>query len=60
VVNRSGVTQAVTCTPGNNKDHTRLDAGETQILALDEPGRYVCTSPRHPTAKVTINVAPSA
>jgi plastocyanin len=56
VVNRSGVTQSVRCTPGTDQDHTRLDAGETQILALDEPGRYVCAGLRHPAAKVTITV----
>jgi plastocyanin len=56
VVNRSGVTQTVSCTPGNNKDHTRLDAGETQILAIDEPGRYVCASLQHPATKVTVTV----
>lgn len=56
VANRSGVTQSVSCTPGNNKDHTRLDAGETQILAIDEPGRYVCASLQHPATKVTITV----
>jgi plastocyanin len=56
VVNRSGATQAVSCTPGSNKDHTRLHAGETEILALDEPGRYVCASRQHPAAKVTVTV----
>ena len=58
VVNRSGVTQSVTCTPGTSKDHTRLEAGETEILALDEPGRYVCASRQHPGAKVTVTVKP--
>jgi plastocyanin len=56
VVNRSGVTQSVSCTPGSSKDHTRLDAGETEILALDEPGRYVCASREHPAAKVAVTV----
>ncbi|KUL25699.1 cupredoxin domain-containing protein [Actinoplanes awajinensis] len=56
VVNRSGAAQTLVCTPGSAKDHTRLDAGETQILALDEPGRYRCVSAQHPTAKVTITV----
>lgn len=56
VVNESGVAQSVTCSPGGNQDHTRLDAGETQILALDEPGRYVCASRQHPAAKVTVTV----
>lgn len=56
VVNQSGRTQAVSCTPGENKDHTTLDAGETQILAIDEPGRYVCASRQHPATKVTVTV----
>lgn len=56
VVNRSGVTQSVSCTPGSSKDHTRLEAGETQILAIDEPGRYVCASAQHPATKVTVTV----
>jgi plastocyanin len=56
VVNESAGSQTVSCTPGENKDHTRLEAGETQILALDEPGRYVCASVQHPAAKVTITV----
>ena len=60
VVNESGATQAVNCTPGENKDHTRLHAGETQILALDEPGRYVCASLQHPATKVTVTVVPRA
>jgi plastocyanin len=61
VVNQSGQAQTVSCTPGENKDHTRLDAGETQILAIDEPGRYVCVSRQHPATKVTVTVtAPSS
>lgn len=56
VVNQSGVTQTVSCTPGKNKDHTRLDAGETQILAIDEPGHYVCASLQHPAVKVRVTV----
>ncbi|MEU4235701.1 hypothetical protein [Actinoplanes sp. NPDC026619] len=56
VVNSSGDPQSVSCTPGNSKDHTRLEAGETEILALDEPGRYVCASLQHPAIKVTITV----
>jgi plastocyanin len=60
VVNRSDVTHTVSCTPGSNKDHTRLHAGETQILALDEPGRYVCASVQHPAATVTITVTAAA
>ena len=44
VVNKSGVTRTVRCTPdpGSNKDNTRLDKGETQLLAIDQPGRYTC------------------
>lgn len=60
VVNQSGVTQTLNCTPGSNKDHTRLDAGETQILAIDEPGRYLCASIQHPDATVTITVTAAA
>jgi plastocyanin len=53
VVNKSGVTRTVRCTPdpGSNKDNTRLAEGETQILAIDEPGRYTC-------GKATITVSP--
>ncbi|AEV85549.1 hypothetical protein ACWT_4527 [Actinoplanes sp. SE50] len=60
VVNRSGAPQALRCTPGANNDHTRLEAGETQILALDEPGRYRCASVEHPAASVTITVTAPA
>jgi plastocyanin len=56
VVNDSGVAQSVSCSPGGNTDHTRLDAGETQILAIDEPGRYVCASRQHPAVRVTVTV----
>jgi plastocyanin len=44
VVNKSGVTRTVRCTPdpGSNKDNSRLAKGETQILAFDQPGRYTC------------------
>lgn len=44
VVNKSGVTRTVRCTPdpGSNKDNTRLEKGETQLLAIDQPGRYTC------------------
>jgi len=44
VVNKSGVPRTVRCTPdpGSNKDNTRLAKGETQILAIDQPGRYTC------------------
>lgn len=60
VVNQSGVTQTLNCTPGSNNDHTRLDTGETQILAIDEPGRYLCASIQHPAATVTITVTAAA
>jgi plastocyanin len=58
VVNRSGVPQTVICTPdpGGNKDHSRLDKGETQILAIDKPGRYTCTSIQHPGVRATVTV----
>lgn len=58
VVNESGAAQTVTCTPdpGGNRDNSRLDNGETQILAIDKPGRYTCTSIQHRAAKVTITV----
>ena len=44
VVNKSGVARTVRCTPdpGSNKDNSRLAKGETQILAIDQPGRYTC------------------
>jgi hypothetical protein len=58
VVNESGATQTLRCTPdpGNNRDNSRLDDGETQLLAVDKPGRYTCASVQHPEAKVTITV----
>jgi len=58
VVNESGATQTVICTPdpGGNGDNSRLDEGETQVLAIDKPGRYTCTSIQHRAAKVTIAV----
>lgn len=58
VVNKSAAPQTVICTPdpGGNGDHSRLDKGETQILAIDKPGRYTCTSIQHPGAKATITV----
>lgn len=58
VVNKSGVPQTVICTPdpGGNRDNSRLDKGETQILAIDKPGRYLCTSLQHRDAKVTVTV----
>jgi plastocyanin len=44
VVNESGATRTVRCSPdpGSNKDNARLDKGETQLLAIDQPGRYTC------------------
>jgi plastocyanin len=44
VVNESGVARTVRCTPdpGSNRDNSRLEKGETQILAIDQPGRYTC------------------
>jgi len=58
VVNESDAAQTVMCTPdpGGNRDNSRLDKGETQILAIDEPGRYTCASVQHPGAKATITV----
>jgi plastocyanin len=58
VVNKSDAPQTVICTPdpGGNGDHSRLDQGETQILAIDKPGRYVCTSIQHPGARATVTV----
>ncbi|HST86615.1 MAG TPA: hypothetical protein VLL08_33060 [Kineosporiaceae bacterium] len=58
VVNRSGTAQTVRCAPdpGGNRDNSRLDKGETQLLAIDQPGRYVCASIQHPEAKVSIKV----
>jgi plastocyanin len=58
VVNDSGTTQTMMCTPdpGGNRDNSRLDKGETQILAIDKPGRYTCASVQHPRAKATITV----
>ena len=59
VVNESRSAQTVVCAPdpGGNRDHSRLDPGETQILAIDKPGRYVCSSVQHHAAKVTITVS---
>jgi plastocyanin len=58
VVNKSDVAQTVICTPdpGGNGDNSTLDQGETQLLAIDKPGRYGCRSIQHSTAKVTITV----
>jgi len=56
VVNKSNVAQTVVCTPdpGGNGDNSKLDKGETQLLAIDKPGRYDCASVQHSNAKVTI------
>ncbi|WP_203835755.1 cupredoxin domain-containing protein [Winogradskya humida] len=58
VVNRSGGPQTVMCTPdpGGNGDNSRLEKGETQVLAIDKPGRYVCASVQHPDARVVVTV----
>jgi hypothetical protein len=58
VENKSGTAQTVRCAPdpGGNGDNSRLDRGETQLLAIDQPGRYRCASVQHPDAKVTIKV----
>jgi plastocyanin len=58
VVNKSGAPQTVICTPdsGGNRDHSRLDKGETQILAIDKPGRYTCASIQHPGVRATVTV----
>jgi plastocyanin len=58
VVNRSGAAHGILCDPdpGGNGDNTRLEKGETQILAFDEPGTYTCHSVQHPDAKVKIKV----
>jgi plastocyanin len=58
VVNKSGAAQTVTCAPdpGGNRDHSRFDRGETQILAIDKPGRYTCSSLQHPAVKAIITV----
>lgn len=44
VVNKSGTARAFKCTPdpGGNRDNSRLEKGETQLLAIDRPGRYTC------------------
>ncbi|MEV4703036.1 hypothetical protein [Actinoplanes sp. NPDC049316] len=44
VVNESATARTVTCSPdpGGNGDNNRVDPGETQILAIDKPGRYKC------------------
>ena len=58
VVNKSDTAQTVICTPdpGGNGDRSRLDAGETQLLAIDKPGRYTCASIQHPDVKAIITV----
>jgi plastocyanin len=58
VVNESRAPQSVACTPdpGGNGDNSRLERGETQLLAIDKPGRYVCASLQHPRAKAVLNV----
>ncbi|MCU7724295.1 hypothetical protein ODJ79_11265 [Actinoplanes sp. KI2] len=51
VVNKSGAARTVRCSPdpGSNRDNARLDKGETQILAIDQPGTYTCGP-----AKITV------
>jgi plastocyanin len=58
VVNESNAAQTAICTPnpGGNGDNSKLDQGETQLLAIDKPGRYQCSSLQHSNAKVTITV----
>jgi plastocyanin len=58
VVNKSSATHTLTCDPdtGGNRDHPRLVSGETDILAIDQPGTYTCHSVQHPSAKVVITV----
>jgi plastocyanin len=58
VVNKSGAAQTVICAPdpGGNKDHSRLDSGETQVLAIDKPGRYTCSSVQHPGVRAVVTV----
>ena len=58
VVNESRAPQSVACKPdpGGNGDNSRLEKGETQLLAIDKPGRYVCASLQHPRAKAVLNV----
>jgi plastocyanin len=58
VVNKSGAAHGILCDPdpGGNGDNTRLEKGETQILAFDKPGAYTCHSVQHPDAKVTVTV----
>ncbi|GIF26629.1 plastocyanin [Actinoplanes tereljensis] len=56
VTNQSGTAQTVVCGKDDDGANSRLAKGETQLLALDEPGRYTCTSSQHSSAKVTITV----
>ncbi|WIM99770.1 hypothetical protein ACTOB_003432 [Actinoplanes oblitus] len=56
VTNRSGTAQTMVCDKNDNGANSRLAEGETQLLALDEPGRYTCTSSQHTSARVTITV----
>jgi plastocyanin len=58
VVNKSSAAHTLACDPetGVSKDHTRLEPGETEILAIDDPGTYTCHSVQHPSAKVVITV----
>jgi plastocyanin len=56
VTNKSGTAQTVVCGKDDDGGNSRLARGETQLLALDEPGRYTCTSVQHSSAKLTITV----
>jgi plastocyanin len=58
VVNRSAATHSLLCDPdpGGNRDNTRLEKGETEILAFDKPGTYACHSVQHPAAKMVVTV----
>lgn len=56
VTNESGTAQTMVCGKNDNGADSHLAKGETQLLALDEPGRYTCTSSPHTSAKVTITV----
>jgi plastocyanin len=56
VVNKSSAAHSLTCDPGIGDDHSRLESGETEILAIDDPGTYTCHSVQHPSAKVVITV----
>ncbi|MEV6343531.1 hypothetical protein [Actinoplanes sp. NPDC051851] len=56
VTNRSGTAQTMVCGEDDDGNDSRIAKGETQLLALDEPGRYTCTSAQHASATVTITV----